>query len=80
MGLTAGVGRHALHEIEDAFGRAAFLLQHGSDDFAGFSLAEPALALEGFRIALDPDTSVNPLGTSRSAGTRTFIGKENQDE
>lgn len=50
MRLAAGVRSHALHEIEDAFGQAAFLLQNCLDDLACFALGETALAQEAFAV------------------------------
>ena len=46
MGLVPRDGGDALHEIEDAFGRAAFLGKHGLDDLSRLGLREAALAQE----------------------------------
>ena len=50
MRLGAGERRDALHEIEDAFRRAAFLVQHCLDDLRRLGLGEPALAQEAFAV------------------------------
>ena len=44
MRLVPCNGGDALHEVEDAFGRAAFLGQNGLDDPPRLRLREPALA------------------------------------
>lgn len=60
MRLGASVRCHALHKIEDAFRRAAFLLQNGLDDLAGLGLAEPALAQEGFAVVIGAGNDTLP--------------------
>ena len=46
MRLVAGDGGDALHEIEDAFRRAAFLRQHCIDHLACLGLREAAATQE----------------------------------
>jgi hypothetical protein len=44
--LAAGQRGDPLHEIEDRFGRTAFLGEHRLDDLAGFGFREAAMAKE----------------------------------
>lgn len=69
--LGARKGRHALHEIEDRFRRAAFLLQHGIDDLSRLGLAEAALAQEGFAVLVnagDDPLARRPGACTKGAG------------
>ena len=60
--LGAGMRGHPLHEIEDAFGRAVFLLQHNLNDLARFALGETALTQGAFAILIR--ASDNPFARS----------------
>src|SRR3546814_10927531 len=46
VGLGAGEGGDALHEVVDALGRTAFLAEHGCDDLGGLGLGKAPLAQE----------------------------------
>ena len=66
MRLTAGQCGNPLHEIEQAFRRTAFLVQHGLDDFHRLGLGEPALAQEALSILAS--ASDDPLARGLDAG------------
>src|SRR3546814_8928069 len=54
VGLGAGEGGDALHEVVDALGRTAFLAVHGCDDLGGLGLGKAPLAQEILAIFVLP--------------------------
>src|SRR3546814_11791840 len=54
VGLGAGEGGDALHEVVDALGRTAFLAEHGCDDLGGLGLGKAPLAQEILAIFVLP--------------------------
>src|SRR3546814_1843070 len=57
VGLGAGEGGDALHEVVDALGRTAFLAEHGCDDLGGLGLGKAPLAQEILAIRSEEHTS-----------------------
>src|SRR3989338_3142100 len=87
LGLVARKPRDALHEIEDAFGRAALFHQHLLDDPARLRLRETALAQEVIPVLVRPRHDLLPrrfdavhealrrgIGKPRESGCR-LMGK-----
>ncbi len=60
LGLVAREPRDALHEVEDALGRAALFHQHLLDDLAGFGFREAAFAQEVIPVLVCPRDDLLP--------------------
>src|SRR3546814_17883040 len=73
VGLGAGEGGDALHDVVDALGRTAFLAEHGCDDLGGLGLGKAPLAQEILAI-LDLPGSEAPARTLDSV-TRPEEGR-----
>src|SRR4029077_3259816 len=63
MCLVACHRGDALHEVEDGFGPATLLGNHGLDDLRGLTLAEAALAQEVLAILIRPGDDALPRST-----------------